>query len=51
MDFSNVMDTKEEDKTNTPKKQKLDNVGQMVQEASGKGKKNQVKVKAPAFEV
>ena len=50
-DFSDVMDTKEKDTTNTPKKQKLDDAGQLVQGASEKGKKKQVKVKGPTFEV
>ena len=50
-DFSDSMDTEEEDTTNTPKKQKLDDVGKLVQVAGGKGKKKQLKVKGPAFEV
>ena len=50
-DFSNVMDIEEEDTTNTPKKQNLDDAGQLVHAAGGKGKKKQVKVKFPTFEV
>ena len=37
--FFDVMDIEEEDTTNTPKKQKLDDAGQLVQGASEKGKK------------
>ena len=44
-DFSDAMDIEEEDTTNTQKKQKLDDVGQLVHVAGGKGKKKQVKVK------
>ena len=50
-DFSDVMDTEEEDATNTPKKQKLDDARKLVHVAGGKGKKKQLKVKGPAFEV
>ena len=50
-DFSDIMDTEEEDTTNTPKKQKQDDAGKMVQVASEKVKKKKVKVKEPSFEV
>ena len=50
-DFYDVMDIEEEDTTNKPKKHKLDDVGNLVHVAGGKGKKKKVKVKGPAFEV
>ena len=50
-DFSDVMDTEEEDTTNTPKKQNLDDARNLVWVAGGKGNKKQLKVKGPAFEV
>ena len=50
-DLFDVMDIEEDDTTNTPKKQKLDEVENLVQKDRGKGKKKQVKVKGPTFEV
>ena len=51
-DVYDAMDTEEEDTTRTPKKQKVEEVGQLVQITEVKGKnKNQMKVKGPAFEV
>ena len=50
-DFYDVMDTKEEDKSNTQKKQNLEEARKLVHAAGGKGKKKQVKIKGPTFEV
>ena len=49
--FFDVMDTEEEETTETPKKKKLEERGKLVHVAGGKGKMKQVKVKGPTFKV
>ena len=51
-DLFYAMDTEEEDTTNTPKKNKTEETGKIVQVTNDKGKKKKhMKVKGPAFEV
>ena len=46
------MDTEEEDTIRTPNKQKIDKAGQqLVQGTKAKGKKKQMKIKGPTFEI
>ena len=50
-DFSDVMETEEEYTTKTPKKNKVEETGKLVQVTYDKGKnKKHMKVKGPAFE-
>ena len=50
-DFSDSMDTQEEDTAKTPKKWKIEEIGKLVQVTDVKGENKKMKVKGPAFEV
>ena len=50
-DFSYAMDTKEEDTMRTPKKQRIETKGQLVQAIEEDRSKKKMKVTRPAFEV
>ena len=50
-DFSDAMDTKEEDIARTPKKQRIEEEGQLVQVTKEDRGKKKMKVTGPAFEV
>ena len=45
------MHVDEEDTARTPKKQKIENLGKLVQVAKAKGRKKPVKFKGPTFEI
>ena len=50
-DSLEAMDIDEEDTARTPKKQKIENLGKLVQVAKAKVRKRLMKVKGPAFEI
>ena len=50
-DFSDAMETKKEDTTQTSKNKKVEEEGQMVQVTETKGRKKQMKFKGPALEI
>ena len=49
--FSDSMETKEEDNSQTSKKQKIDAEGDLLKVTNTESKKRQMKVKGPTFEI